>query len=410
MTHIRLIHQDFLHYVLFDHDITCMLVPKLADGTKITHAQNDARYIERGRQLALTNKSLDDPQIQEELRSMNKKKNGHPYEYPDSLFVALALVRSMCGLSYRVLEGLAAESLGKDNVPHFTKIRTRILALDTDKLGKMTFKKNGNNKVTISILPDGTGLEPCTRGEFIRAKHKVRRGFIRFTTIIDHDTMKILAYEITDERTGEAMGLENMIETALENLGVQVQKQDTEKLDTKQENVKSGTKKQDTKQDKEYDSTDTIQTRLEEKDKDNNPNIRLLGDGLYSKCKFFDMCDLFGIELVSPVASNSAAKVRGRKGGRARKKAVLEQLGGGVHANTFATLTDAQRAENMKKWKKQVGYGRRWLVEIMFSAFKRMFGSAVMAVKMENIVREISFKVFAYNKMLDIAQEAMARA
>ncbi len=38
-----------------------------------------------------------------------------------------------------------------------------------------------------------------------------------------------------------------------------------------------------------------------------------------------------------------------------------------------------------------------------------MFGSAVMAVKMENIVREISFKVFAYKKMLDIAQEAMAR-
>ena len=33
----------------------------------------------------------------------------------------------------------------------------------------------------------------------------------------------------------------------------------------------------------------------------------------------------------------------------------------------------------------RVGYGRRWLVEIVFSSLKRMFGSSVNAVKMENI-------------------------
>ncbi len=53
--------------------------------------------------------------------------------------------------------------------------------------------------------------------------------------------------------------------------------------------------------------------------------------------------------------------------------------------------------ENRKDWKRQVGYGRRWSVEITFSTFKRMFGGCMHAKKSANIRQEIFFKVKIYN-------------
>ena len=59
--------------------------------------------------------------------------------------------------------------------------------------------------------------------------------------------------------------------------------------------------------------------------------------------------------------------------------------------------------------KERTGYGHRWLVEIVFS-FKRTFGDAVMAKTMKNIINEIEIKIRIYNRLLDIAQEAVMKA
>ena len=48
---------------------------------RITHAQNDARYVEVGKLLHLTKA----PGSDEELEGMNMKKNGRPYSYPDTV-------------------------------------------------------------------------------------------------------------------------------------------------------------------------------------------------------------------------------------------------------------------------------------------------------------------------------------
>jgi transposase len=37
----------------------------------------------------------------------------------------------------------------------------------------------------------------------------------------------------------------------------------------------------------------------------------------------------------------------------------------------------------MSKWKRKVGYGRRWVAESTFSNLKRTFGEFVMAQKFE---------------------------
>ena len=53
---------------------------------KITHAQNDARYVEMGKLLHLTK----DPSSDGELEGMNMNKNGRPYSYPDTVIMSIA--------------------------------------------------------------------------------------------------------------------------------------------------------------------------------------------------------------------------------------------------------------------------------------------------------------------------------
>ncbi|MYB30704.1 MAG: transposase [Cenarchaeum sp. SB0663_bin_5] len=55
----------------------------------------------------------------------------------------------------------------------------------------------------------------------------------------------------------------------------------------------------------------------------------------------------------------------------------------------------------MPYWKAKIGYRRRWVVEGVFSIFKRVFGEHAMALKQENIVQEIYLKVALYNKWRD---------
>ena len=55
---------------------------------------------------------------------------------------------------------------------------------------------------------------------------------------------------------------------------------------------------------------------------------------------------------------------------------------------------------NLDLWKNSVSYGDRWIVEGVFSAFKRMFGEHVTSHKRENMIHELKMKVCLYNKMI----------
>ena len=85
---------------------------------KMSHAQNDARYVETGRALALAM----GPDAGAELERMNRKKNGRPYKYPESLIMTLAALKNCCRLSYLVCQGLAEGQLGTEGAPYFTQI------------------------------------------------------------------------------------------------------------------------------------------------------------------------------------------------------------------------------------------------------------------------------------------------
>ena len=64
------------------------------------------------------------------------------------------------------------------------------------------------------------------------------------------------------------------------------------------------------------------------------------------------------------------------------------------HARNMTVIT---QQTNLKRWKRSVSYGHRWIAETAFSSIKRMFGEHVTARKFSNMVKEIFIKATLYN-------------
>ena len=79
----------------------------------MSHAQNDARCVERGKMIHL---ALPD-NMDEELRQMNDGKNGHPFVYSECLVMAIIGIRLQLGIAPRRAEGMAIATLGEENAP-----------------------------------------------------------------------------------------------------------------------------------------------------------------------------------------------------------------------------------------------------------------------------------------------------
>ena len=101
----------------------------------------------------------------------------------------------------------------------------------------------------------------------------------------------------------------------------------------------------------------------------------VVADGAYDSKSNFRMLAERGIDPLIRVRKNSSFKGGGCM---PRKFAVVEQLG---NAN----------------WRRERGYGYRWMVESAFSSIKRVFGEYICAVKWPNIVKELLLKASIYN-------------
>jgi transposase len=60
--------------------------------------------------------------------------------------------------------------------------------------------------------------------------------------------------------------------------------------------------------------------------------------------------------------------------------------------------------DNLENWKDSVSYGKRWIVETVFSCIKRMFGEYITAIRFENMVKEIILKASLYNLFQSITR------
>ena len=128
----------------------------------------------------------------DELVRMNKNKVGRPYEYPDGLFVWLSPMHNF--LDSRKLEG-AMQKLSY----YIPRLRACDHSTIIERLNKLELTLNIDKSKKYRAAVDVTGNKLSNRGEYIRHKWKVKRGWIKVSLIVDRFTKELLDVQVALE-------------------------------------------------------------------------------------------------------------------------------------------------------------------------------------------------------------------
>lgn len=117
----------------------------------------------------------------DEIKQMNAGKIGQPYLYPNSMIETLAILHCK-SFDYRALEGLML-GLSKGYKFEFPVIDYSTICRRVNALN-ITFPVENENIAFNDIVGcDGTGIKVSNRGEWMRQKWKIRRGWIKVTML-----------------------------------------------------------------------------------------------------------------------------------------------------------------------------------------------------------------------------------
>jgi len=136
-------------------------------------------------------------QWDDHLSRMNAGKRGRPYLYPEAFIAWMACIHVFLRMPYRQMEGFVrklATFLPTLKAADYTTLFRRIQRLD---LSLQVTPALLAGDVIIAV--DSTGIKVTNRGEWMREKWKVRRGWIKVHAMIDVETNQILGLEVTDE-------------------------------------------------------------------------------------------------------------------------------------------------------------------------------------------------------------------
>jgi len=152
----------------------------------------------------------------EELSKMNYCKRGHPFEYPESLIRFLAVIYYVMRVPYRALEGIL-RSLNKYipalKVADYSTIAKRIKQM---KIPDEWLKYGDKGDVAVAM--DSTGIKVTNRGDWIRKKWKVRRGWLKVHISVAVDKRRLLAIKVTDEKTADSKMFDELLDESKENM------------------------------------------------------------------------------------------------------------------------------------------------------------------------------------------------
>ncbi len=150
-----------------------------------------------------------------ELDEMNENKKGRPYRYPRSLVRFVRLLRDVWHLALRQAEGLLralSDELGFA-VPDYTTLWYRLVADEAEE------SVTSGDDVTLAV--DSTGIAVTRRGEWLRDKWHVHRGFIKAHVAVDVETLEIVAVMVGDDHSYDAHYLVPLVQRSLDQ-GTQV--------------------------------------------------------------------------------------------------------------------------------------------------------------------------------------------
>jgi len=268
-----------------------------------------------------------------ELEKMNQGKEGRKFVYPDSFIKLLGYMRAYFHLPYRQTEGVIREHASNTlpSIPDYSNINRRINRLD--------IKVNNHDKSNLQyddyfiIAIDSTGVKVTNRGEWIRHKWNVKRGYLKIHLAVDTKKKRIISLNVTSEQVHDSQVLSVLIDDITMN------------------------------QNKVVDA--------------------MIADGSYDNNKNFQYLSFKGINPIIKVRKNS----------RCRKT-----------NHYLRNKTVKMQKDNLENWKDSVSYGKRWIVETVFSCIKRMFGEYITAIRFENMVKEIILKASLYNLFQSITR------
>jgi len=206
-----------------------------------------------------------------ELERINRGKRGRPYVYPPSLVRMVEAVKAVLGAPLRMLEGIL-RVLGEVvlvRVPDYTTLWHRLK--DVRLPVKAPVLNCGEDGFVIAV--DSTGLKVSNRGEWLREKWRVHRGWVKVHAAVEVTTGAVVGVAISDERADDARFLRMLVLQAEARLPGRVK--------------------------------------------------RVLGDGAYDKRESFDFLRAEGIEAGIKLRSGASRKSLGH--GYARPLAVLER-------------------------------------------------------------------------------------
>jgi hypothetical protein len=141
-----------------------------------------------------------------ELEIMNEAKVGEPYAYPHSFLQLLGYTRAYFHLPYRQTEGVVRAHVGNKipSIPHYSTINRRVNKLD------IKINEYVGNDIVIAI--DSTGIKVSNKGEWIRHKWHIRKGYLKIHVAVDIKKKRILSLEVTSEEVHDGKMLKNLVD------------------------------------------------------------------------------------------------------------------------------------------------------------------------------------------------------
>jgi len=147
-----------------------------------------------------------------ELEKMNLGKVGRKFVYPDSFIKLLGYMRAYFHLPYRQTEGIvrAHASNTLPSIPDYSRICKRINGLNIkidDDANKFSLHAD-----YFVIAIDSTGVKVTNRGEWIRHKWNVKRGYLKIHVAVDIKKKRILSLIVTSEEVHDGKILPELID------------------------------------------------------------------------------------------------------------------------------------------------------------------------------------------------------
>jgi len=147
-----------------------------------------------------------------ELEKMNEGKEGRKFVYPDSFIKLLGYMRAYFHLPYRQTEGVvrAHATNTVPSIPDYSRICRRINRLNITISDDDKSSLQHDDYFVIAI--DSTGIKVSNRGEWIRHKWNVKRGYLKIHVAVDIKRKRILSLNVTSEQVHDGKVLSELVD------------------------------------------------------------------------------------------------------------------------------------------------------------------------------------------------------